>query len=85
MTETRSPFEHSTPELYARYMEPLLFEPYAKVVAQRVSRCRYRRRVPVQVCAVLRARSRYWGVIFEILLPWMPSPAISPFCPNTKA
>jgi hypothetical protein len=37
MTETRSPFEHSTPELYARYMGPLLFEPYAKVVAQRAA------------------------------------------------
>jgi ubiquinone/menaquinone biosynthesis C-methylase UbiE len=38
MTETRSPFEHSTPELYDRYMGPLLFEPYAKVVAERAAR-----------------------------------------------
>lgn len=37
MTETRSPFEHSTPELYDRYMGPLLFEPYAKVVAGRAA------------------------------------------------
>ena len=37
MTETRSPFEHSTPELYDRYMGPLLFEPYAKVVAERAA------------------------------------------------
>ena len=37
MTETRSPFEHSTPELYDRYMGPLLFEPYAKVIAERAA------------------------------------------------
>lgn len=27
----------------------------------------------------------YFGVIFVILLPWMPSPAISPFWPKTNA
>ena len=31
-------FKHSTPELYDRYMGPLLFEPYAKHVAERVAR-----------------------------------------------
>lgn len=31
-------FKHSTPELYDRYMVPLLFEPYAKVLADRVAR-----------------------------------------------
>jgi methylase of polypeptide subunit release factors len=35
MAETEIPFEHSTPELYDRYMGPLLFEPYAKLVAER--------------------------------------------------
>ena len=29
--------EHSTPELYDRFMGPLLFEPYAKVVAERAA------------------------------------------------
>src|SRR5687768_13854849 len=29
-------FKHSTPSLYHRYMGPLLFEPYAKYVAERV-------------------------------------------------
>ncbi len=28
-------FTHSTPALYDRYMGPLLFEPYAKLVAER--------------------------------------------------
>ena len=37
MTETGLPFKHSTPELYDRYMGPLLFEPYAKVVAERAA------------------------------------------------
>ena len=37
MTKTRGSFEHSTPELYDRYMGPLLFEPYAKVVAARAA------------------------------------------------
>lgn len=37
MTETGTPFKHSTPELYDRYMGPLLFEPYAKVVAERAA------------------------------------------------
>jgi ubiquinone/menaquinone biosynthesis C-methylase UbiE len=30
-------FEHSTPVLYDRYMGPLLFEPYAKYVAERAA------------------------------------------------
>jgi ubiquinone/menaquinone biosynthesis C-methylase UbiE len=34
MTETDE-FTHSTPALYDRYMGPLLFEPYAKLVAER--------------------------------------------------
>src|SRR5688500_5096347 len=36
MVETEV-FKHSTPELYERYMGPLLFEPYAKVVAERAA------------------------------------------------
>jgi len=35
MAEPR--FQHSTPELYERYMGPFLFEPCAKVVAERVA------------------------------------------------
>jgi ubiquinone/menaquinone biosynthesis C-methylase UbiE len=31
-------FKHSTPDLYDRYMVPLLFEPFARVVADRVGR-----------------------------------------------
>src|SRR5919108_6590663 len=30
-------FKHSTPSLYDRYMGPLLFEPYAKLVAERAA------------------------------------------------
>ena len=40
MTDTESRFKHSTPEPYDRYMGPLLFEPYAKVVAERAARLR---------------------------------------------
>lgn len=36
-------FKHSTPELYDRYMGPLLFEPYAKYVAAQVGALRPRR------------------------------------------
>jgi ubiquinone/menaquinone biosynthesis C-methylase UbiE len=36
MTDT-DVFKHSTPELYDRYMAPLLFEPFARVVADRVA------------------------------------------------
>lgn len=32
-------FKHSTPSLYDRYMGPLLFEPYARYVAERVRTC----------------------------------------------
>ena len=35
MTLTDQIFAHSTPALYDRYMGPLLFEPYAKLVAER--------------------------------------------------
>ena len=34
MTETDA-FKHSTPELYDRFMGPLLFEPYAALLAER--------------------------------------------------
>lgn len=37
MTETDA-FKHSTPELYDRYMGPLLFEPYAELLAERSAR-----------------------------------------------
>ena len=37
MTETGTPFDHSTPALYDRFMGPLLFEPYAKLVAERTA------------------------------------------------
>ena len=37
MTETRFYFKHSTPELYDRFMGPLLFEPYAKFLAARAA------------------------------------------------
>ena len=37
MSEAGIPFTHSTPELYDRYMGPLLFEPYARVVAERAA------------------------------------------------
>lgn len=33
-------FKHSTPELYDRYMVPLLFEPFARVVADRAAQLR---------------------------------------------
>ena len=36
MTDT-DVFKHSTPSLYDRYMGPLLFEPYAKLVTSRVA------------------------------------------------
>jgi hypothetical protein len=32
-----------------------------------------------------RPNERYFGLIFVILLPWMPIPAISPFWPKTNA
>jgi ubiquinone/menaquinone biosynthesis C-methylase UbiE len=34
MTQASPAFKHSTPELYDRYMGPLLFEPYARLIAQ---------------------------------------------------
>jgi ubiquinone/menaquinone biosynthesis C-methylase UbiE len=36
-------FEHSTPSLYDRYMGPLLFEPYARYVADRIAELEPRR------------------------------------------
>ena len=37
MTDTGTPFKHSTPALYDQYMGPLLFEPYARIVAERAA------------------------------------------------
>ena len=42
MPDAGTPFIHSTPELYDRFMGPLLFEPYANVVAQRAAHLRSR-------------------------------------------
>jgi ubiquinone/menaquinone biosynthesis C-methylase UbiE len=38
--ERNSSFQHSTPELYDRYMGPLLFAPYASVIAEHAARFR---------------------------------------------
>jgi ubiquinone/menaquinone biosynthesis C-methylase UbiE len=38
MAQQSTTFDHSTPALYDRYMGPLLFEPYAKLVAERSTR-----------------------------------------------
>ena len=35
MAQAGTPFTHSTPALYDRFMGPLLFEPYATLVAER--------------------------------------------------
>ena len=43
MTQTGGPFKHSTPDLYDRYMGPLLFEPYAAHVAERAAKVQPRR------------------------------------------
>jgi ubiquinone/menaquinone biosynthesis C-methylase UbiE len=40
MVEGRGTFEHATPVLYDRYMGPLLFEPWAALVAERAARLR---------------------------------------------
>jgi methylase of polypeptide subunit release factors len=37
MTQSNA-FNHSTPALYDRYMGPLLFEPYARLVGERSAR-----------------------------------------------
>jgi SAM-dependent methyltransferase len=37
MTEKGTSFTHSTPALYDQYMGPLLFEPYAKLLAERAA------------------------------------------------
>ena len=34
MTQESTAFDHSTPALYDRYMGPLLFEPYARLIAE---------------------------------------------------
>jgi ubiquinone/menaquinone biosynthesis C-methylase UbiE len=35
MAQESTAFDHSTPALYDRYMGPLLFEPYARLIAER--------------------------------------------------
>ncbi len=40
MHERNTSFQHSTPELYDRYMGPLLFVPYASLIAGRAARLR---------------------------------------------
>src|SRR3954471_22257929 len=43
MRDRDQPFVHSTPELYDRYMGPLLFEPYAELLATRCAKFRPQR------------------------------------------
>jgi ubiquinone/menaquinone biosynthesis C-methylase UbiE len=40
VAESRAAFEHSTPALYDRFMGPLLFEPWAKLAADRAAALR---------------------------------------------
>jgi ubiquinone/menaquinone biosynthesis C-methylase UbiE len=37
MAQEKTAFNHSTPTLYDRYMGPLLFEPYARLIAERAA------------------------------------------------
>jgi predicted O-methyltransferase YrrM len=37
MAQESTAFDHSTPALYDRYMGPLLFEPYARLIAGRAA------------------------------------------------
>lgn len=37
MTQQTKAFDHSTPALYDRYMGPVLFEPYARLIAERAA------------------------------------------------
>jgi ubiquinone/menaquinone biosynthesis C-methylase UbiE len=37
MPQESTAFKHSTPVLYDRYMGPLLFEPYARLIAERAA------------------------------------------------
>jgi hypothetical protein len=37
MAQESKAFKHSTPALYERYMGPLLFEPFARLVAERAT------------------------------------------------
>lgn len=39
MTGADKAFEGSIPSIYQRYMVPMLFEPYARLMAERVARC----------------------------------------------
>ena len=62
MTETGTPFTHSTPILYDRYMGPLLFEPYAKVIAERAAKLRPQRILEIAAGTGILTRSLHRAV-----------------------
>lgn len=72
-------FKHSTPDLYDQFMVPLLFEPYARVVARRVAQ--------LQPRSILETAAGT-GVVTEMLAEKLPgarivatdiNPALVPF------
>ena len=66
MAETDE-FEHSTPALYDRCMGPLLFEPYAKLVAQRLA--------PLQPARILETAAGT-GIVTRALIEVVPQTQI---------
>ena len=67
MAERRPAFEHSTPSLYERYMVPLLFAPWAELVAERAARLR-----PAQILETAAGT----GVVTRALSRAVPDAAI---------
>jgi SAM-dependent methyltransferase len=63
MADKDTPFKHSTPALYDRYMGPLLFEPYAQVVADRAASLR-----PARILEIAAGT----GILTEALHRAMP-------------
>jgi ubiquinone/menaquinone biosynthesis C-methylase UbiE len=68
VTDKDLPFKHSTPALYDRYMGPLLFEPYARLVSHRAAALR-----PARVLEIAAGT----GILTEALHRAMPDARIT--------
>lgn len=72
-------FRHSTPSLYDRYMGPLLFEPYARYVAQRVARLQPSRILETAAGTGIATRAALESVPNATIVATDVNPAVAEF------
>jgi ubiquinone/menaquinone biosynthesis C-methylase UbiE len=84
MVEGRRAFEHSTPALYDRYMGPLLFEPWAELVAGRAALLRPHRILETAAGTGIVTRALSRAVPDAVIIATDLNPAVLAFAEQSE-